>query len=92
MQSHEKLSVKVACNRKAPHCPEYSSIAGARGASALGVVWLIWFCGSDAALRRLQQDLLEPVGKDDGRKVRQNGVGARLREPTIGMSRRRAST
>jgi len=52
--------------------------ARARGAPALCVVWFVGLCSCNAALGGLEQDLLQPVREDDGRKVRQNGVGACL--------------
>lgn len=57
--------------------------ARARGAPALCVVWFVGLSSCNAALRGLEQDLLEPVREDDGRKVRQNGVGACLRKDRI---------
>ena len=57
--------------------------ARARGAPALCVVWFVGLCSCNAALGGLQQDLLQPVREDDGCKVRQNGVGACLREERI---------
>ena len=59
------------------------AIAGARGAFALSVVGLIGLGSRDAALGGLQQDLLQPVGKDDGGKVCQDGVGARLHKALL---------
>lgn len=59
------------------------SIASPRRALALGVVGLIRLCCCDATLGRLQQDLLQPVGEDDGRKVRQDGICACLRNLQI---------
>lgn len=56
----------------------FLAITGARRASALGVVGLVRLGSCNAALGGLEQNLLQPVGEDDGRKVRQDGVGARL--------------